>query len=112
MLLPLPEIKMATRRESRMVGRGPVPVGVPRPGTAADGAATRSGFEAADLECAAKRARYIFRTFRIDDYDHADAAIEGARHFLGRDPAALLQQLEDRGLLPPADTDDAMATFW
>src|SRR4051794_19107418 len=111
MLLPLPEIKMAPRRESRMVRRGPVPVGVPRPGTAADGAATRAGFDAADLECAAKRVRYSLRTFRIDDYDHADAAIEGARHFLRRNPAALLQQLEDRGLLPPAYVDHRMATL-
>src|SRR3954451_17603124 len=111
MLLPLPEIKIATRRESRMVGRGPVPVGVPRPGTAADGAATRSGFDPANLECAVERARYSFRNAGLDDHRHADAAIEGSCHFLGRDPSTLLQQLEDRRLLPPVDIDHGMATF-
>src|SRR5437763_654333 len=111
MLLPLPEIKIAIRRESRMVGRGPVPVGVPPAGTAADGAATRAGFDAANLECAAERARYIFRNTGFDDYRHANPAIERSRHFLWRDPAALLQQLEDRGLPPPAEIDRGMAIF-
>src|SRR4051794_11721942 len=111
MLLPLPEIRIATRHESRIVRRGPMPVGVPHTGTAADGAATPSLLDEANLECAAERGRYIFRNARVDAHRHANAAIEGARHFFRRDAAALLQQLEDRGLLPPADIDHGMAIF-
>ena len=62
-------------------------------------AAARPGFDAADLEdffAGASSARQLRGSALADDDGHADAAIEGPRHFLGSDLAALLEQREDR----------------
>src|SRR5689334_19599433 len=100
MLLPRPEIRTATRFGSRIVRRGPVLGRVPAARPAAHGAAALPFFDAADFEHLLARAfeqgahcgHFAFR----DDRDHADAAVEGPRHFPGGNPAALLKEAEDR----------------
>src|SRR3954470_791559 len=98
MLLPRPEIRIATRLGSRMVGRGPIPIAVPCAGLAADGAAATAFLDSSDLEDCLARAlqivRHAVRRFRRDDHGHADAAVEGPRHLLRRQASALLQERE------------------
>src|SRR4051812_21553035 len=92
---PRPEIRMATRLRSRMVGGGPILGRAPCASAPADGAAARALFDAPDLEdgfagafeCCADRVGFASG----DDHGHADAAVEGPRHFLGRDAPAALQ---------------------
>src|SRR5206468_7174998 len=102
---------MATRFWSRIVRRGPVLVRAPRPGDAADGAATRSLLDVANLERSAELRGNGLHKFGWNDHHHADPAIERTRHLLGRDSAAFLQHLEDRRLFPAAGSDHGMAMF-
>src|SRR5574338_1114351 len=105
MLLPRPEIRTATRFGSRIVRDGPVLGRSPGPRAAANGAASSALLDAADLEHSLhlvrvqpleKRVRFA----GIYDPRHSDSAVEGARQLLRADPAARLQQREDRGELP------------
>src|SRR5690348_16394268 len=109
MLLPRPEIRIATRLGSRIVSRGPVLRRVPRAGLAVDGAAALTRFDAPDLHGrgGARRAR----NFRRDDHGHADAAVERPRHLLGRDVPAALEEREDRRQLPALGIDYGVTTF-
>jgi hypothetical protein len=80
-----------------------------------DRAAARSRFDPADLE------HRLFRTFehgahwcgllRSEDDGHADAAVEGARHFFRRNPAAFLKQRENARQLPSVTIYDGMAAI-
>src|SRR6185437_15109390 len=104
MLLPRPEIRIATRFGSRIVSRGPVLRGIPRAGLAVDGAAARALFNATDLEDrlleAENRVSDGLHLAFVGDHRHSDAAVERARHLLRSDSAALLQEREDRRQLP------------
>src|SRR6185312_3501485 len=100
MLLPRPEMKMATRFGSRIVGRVPVLRGVPRASLSMNGAATLTLFDAADLQhrlaCALKHRLDCICLLGSDDHGHAYAAVEGSRHFLRSNVPALLKQRKDR----------------
>src|SRR3954447_19155091 len=96
MLLPRPEIRMATRLGSCIVCRGPILCGIPGSCRPCDGAAALTRFDPAELEHGFARAfengRHLRRPFRRDNDGHADPAIEGPRHLLWSDPSSLLQQ--------------------
>src|SRR5436305_12140267 len=98
MLLPRPEIRMATRLGSCIVCRGPILCGIPASCRPCDGAAALTGFDPADLEhgfaCAFEDGRHFICLLRRDDDGHTDPAIEGPRHFLCSDTPTLLQQRE------------------
>src|SRR6478672_13212130 len=100
MLLPRPEIRIATRLTSRIVGRGPVLRSVPRAGLAVNRASARALLDAADLQhrfaCTFELGGHGGGKLRSDDQHHADAAIERARHLVGSNRAALLEQSEYR----------------
>src|SRR5688500_1650749 len=95
MLLPRPEIRIATRFGSAMMALGPVPVRSPTSRGAADGAAPAPGFDPADLDHGLARAFEVPGDFVLEfgagDHRHSDAAVEGPRHFAGLDAAALLE---------------------
>src|SRR4051794_19438624 len=99
MLLPRPEIRTATRFGSRIVGRGPPLAG--------DRAAAPAFVDSPDFDrkftSFFQRAVDVARTFGRHDVDHANSAIERARHFLRSDPASRLQHGEDRWELPRAN---------
>src|SRR5206468_11380592 len=99
MLLPRPEIRMATRFGSRIVRRGPILRGVPCSGSAGHRAAARTFFDPPYLKHLfvdfAETARNAVRLLSSDDHGHADAAIERPRHLLRSDPACLLEECED-----------------
>src|SRR5689334_5580410 len=115
MLLPRPEIRTPTRRGSRIVGGRPAFLGVPATGTAADGAAPRTSFDAADFEYllagSLKRFSHAPSQTLRDDRDHADAAVERACHLFRRDPSTQLQKGEDRRQLPTICIYDGMAAI-
>src|SRR5437764_15464495 len=100
MLLPRPEIKIATRRTSRIVRRGPVLGRVPRRGLAADGAAAPTVSDAADFEQGFPRSfeprANLFHLFGIDNHRHADPAIECPPHFFRCDVATPMNQRDNR----------------
>src|SRR5262245_45928431 len=97
MLLPRPEMRTATRFESRMVGR--------ESSCGANAAAAQARLDAADVEYRLARGfERVSNTVRLaaaDDGDHSDPAVEGAHHFLGRDLPAGAEFGEDRGQGPP-----------
>src|SRR5688572_21563043 len=97
MLLPRPEMRIATRRGSGMMRDGPAFVGAPA-GRALDRAATASLHNFADAaDGFAGGFEICFNGVNIlccDDGDHADAAIEGAHHFRRGEVAALDKQAE------------------
>jgi hypothetical protein len=102
MLLPRPEIRIATRFGSRIVGRGPVLWRIPRSRRACDGAAAPAFFDLPNPE----GVKLFLNRFCIlggDDHNHPNAAIEGPRHFLGLEPSALLKKRENRGQVPPVN---------
>src|SRR5579884_2803941 len=115
MLLPRPEMRMATRFGSRIVGHGPVLRGVPGARVSVDGAAAGALFDAADLEHrlagALKRRGECLCLFGSDDRGHAYAAVEDPRHFFRSDVSALLEQREDRRQLAPAGIYVGMAAI-
>ena len=84
------------------------------PAGACDRAAALARFDRADAEDRlAGRFELAATTVRIvgcDDHGHADAAVEGARHFVRRDVAAFLEQGEQRRQRPAAGIDDGVAT--
>src|SRR5690348_3042417 len=99
MLLPRPEMRIATRFGSRIVRRGPVLGRVPGPRLTGNGAAAGAFLDAADFECslaaALEQARHLSRKLRSNHDGHADSAVKRPRHFLGGDVAAFLQERED-----------------
>src|SRR5918993_5207180 len=99
MLDPRPEMSTATRARSAMVIGGPGVGRAPRAGAAFDRAAARASRDRTDAVDGLARALEGFGD-RIglgcrDDRDHSDAAVEGPRHFRGRDVTALLHEGED-----------------
>src|SRR6185295_18252302 len=104
MLLPRPEIRIATRFGSRIVGRGPVLARAPCSCRSVDGAAPLAFLDAADLERglagALERVVDLGRILRRDQDSHSDTAVEGPRHFFRSDPPARLQRCENGGQLP------------
>ena len=115
MLLPRPEIRIATRFGSRIVRRGPI-LGAPQVPAWPQTVQPRwPAFDPADLEDrfarAFERAVTASVACRRNDHRHADAAVEGPRHFFRGDPAALLQQREDRRQLPALRIDHGMAAI-
>ena len=102
MFEPRPEIRIATRARSAMVGGGPGFARAPGVGGAADGAAHRAlprfGRCVKTVSPAASSAGVTLRRHRRrDDRDHADAAVEGAGQFARLDRAAGLQEGEQAG---------------
>src|SRR5437764_13427522 len=100
MFEPRPEIRIATRLRSGMVGGGPILGRVPGTGLAAHGAAARPFLDAADLEhfffdATLQLADHGLGILRRDDRGHADPAIEGPRHLFRGNSAALLQKTKD-----------------
>src|SRR5690242_6631583 len=107
MLLPRPEIRIATRFGSRIVRCGPILGRVPGAGPACHGAAATSFFDPADPEGSfagtLDGAHNVVRSVRSDDHDHADAAVESARHFLGCDVSTFLKKCKNRWEFPAID---------
>src|SRR6185369_8621114 len=104
MLLPRPEIRTATRFESRMVGGGPA--------FARDRAAALPGFDAADAKdgfsSPVERSCDPIGLRFAHDQSHSDPAVERARHFLRHYSPARLEFGEDGGKLPQIHVDDRM----
>src|SRR6185369_9266796 len=96
MLLPRPEIRTATRFESRMVGGGPA--------LARDRAAALPGFDPADAKdgfpSPFERSRDPIDLRFADDQGHSDSAVERSRHLLRRYSTARLEFGEDGGKVP------------
>src|SRR5690242_12999613 len=115
MLLPRPEIRIATRRGSGIVVGDPILRRAPASCGAADRAATLPSFDAADAEdglaCAFQLIGHMIDDVLSNDDDHADAAVEGARHLLRSDRAALTQEFEHRRELPTRSIDDCASTL-
>jgi hypothetical protein len=70
----------------------------------ADGAATLAGLDSANLKDRLARARqsggHVLHSIFADNHGHADATVEGACHFFGRDSPAGLQERENLRLFP------------
>src|SRR5215472_2534045 len=113
MLLPRPEIRMATRLGSRIVGSAPVPGRAPAAAAAVHRAAARSLFDPADLEpvLVPERRSYGLALVRFDDQHHSNSAVEGPRHFLGLDLPSGLELGEDRRKQPRVRIDVSMAAI-
>src|SRR5688500_13397989 len=118
MLLPRPEIRIATRRgspafRSGMMSDGPVLARAPAAGRAADRAAAPAAFDMADqgdgfagsLEGLDDRLGFGLG----DDRRHADAAVEGPRHFRRGELSAAGKKREDRRQLPAFRIYDGVA---
>src|SRR3546814_8838727 len=112
MLEPRPEIKMPTRLRSAMMGGGPGSARAPAFGRPGDGAALLPGRNPADAEHGlARRFQFLhdpgslgFAHYR----NHADAAVEGAGHFLGLDIALPLKEGHQPRLGPAVGIDMGM----
>src|SRR5687768_1187915 len=116
MLDPRPEMSTATRARSAMMIGGPGVVRAPRAGAAFDRAAARARRDRTDAMHGFARALEGFGD-RIglgcrDDRDHSDAAVEGTRHFRGRDVATLLHERENARQNPFVDFYHRMAILW
>src|SRR5438552_2537686 len=115
MLLPRPEIRMATRLGSRIMCRGPFSGRVPRSGTPPNGAAPLPRLDTPDFEDGLARTFECIGDGRnltgADDHRHSNAAVEGARHLFRRDSAALLEEREYARQLPPAGIYHSVAIF-
>src|SRR6185369_4066073 len=99
MFEPRPDISIATRLRSRIVGCGPVLIRGPRACLAGDRAAVFACFDAANFERVEHAGNRTGLAGR-DDHRHADATVEGPRHLLGRKASPLLQQSEDGRQVP------------
>src|SRR5437763_16549383 len=99
MLLPRPEIRIATRLGSRIVTGGPILSGVPRARRATHVAASLAKFDPPNLDdsfsSSFESIGHGVEFVGLDDRDHADPAIECAGHFFRRDVPGLLQRLDD-----------------
>src|SRR4051812_42502619 len=110
MLLPRPEMRMATRVlslwGSLMAGGGPILRWAPGACTASHAAAASAGLDASDVEhllAGAFEARRHLRCLVAGENDgHADPAVEGPRHFFGKKASAVLKLGKDRGKIPAA----------
>ena len=115
MLLPRPEMRIATRRGSRIVSDGPVLGSVPSADLPVHRAAPPALFDAADLKHGFSGA-FEFGSdhggmLGSRDHGHADAAIEGPRELAGGDGPALLKKGEDGRQRPARGIDDGVATI-
>src|SRR6476620_5711272 len=113
MLLPRPEIRIATRFGSRIVSCRQVLQRVPWSGPPVHGAAAFATFDAADLEdgftSAFEQVRNLVDVFGRNNHRHSDAAVEGSNHLLGDDASSLLEENKNRGQFPSPGIDDGMA---
>src|SRR4051794_23759750 len=113
MLLPRPEISTPTRLALRIVGRGPIPGGIPAAGLACDRAAALPGFDPADpghgLAGVFEGCGDLVGLIGRNDDRHADAAVECPRHLLRSDLSCVLQQSEDLRVFPTVNFYDSMA---
>src|SRR5687767_11022204 len=100
MLVPRPEIRMATRVGSRMVAGGPLVIRTPAAGGAAHRAATLAVFDCADAVnrlAAPRQGLGGSIGFGLgDDGHHPDAAVESACHLGCGEGSTLLKASEDR----------------
>src|SRR5215217_2160458 len=114
-LLPRPEIRIATDFGSRIVGDGPVSRRNPAACASLDGAATFAGFDPADAEhalsCTFERNRDFVGLLLGNHDGHADSAIEGPRHLLRREVTAFLDKREDQRESPAVRIYDHVTAF-
>src|SRR5438477_5613399 len=104
MLLPRPEIRMATRLGSRIVGCGRA--------FTCDRAPARALLDPPDLEHrlagAFEQRCDLRRLFGRNDHNHADAAVESPRHFFRRNSSALLKHRKYPRQVPALNFYDSM----
>src|SRR5688572_2989374 len=104
MFVPLPEISTATLARSGKVAGAPGLPRAPRLGAAGNGAAARAGFDRADevdrLARPLQRLGHTFGLVTAHGQNHADPAVEGARHLFGLDVALALEERDQPRLLP------------
>src|SRR5687767_6926719 len=109
MLEPRPEIRTATLTLSAMKARAPGAAAEPDLRRAEDGAAALALDHFADAQHRLARLGedplHLGRFGRRDDRDHADAAVEGARHLGGLDIPLRLQEGHERRLRPGSGVD-------
>src|SRR5690242_17190396 len=104
MLLPRPEIRIATRLGSRIVRRGPIRGRIPASCRPADGTPSRALLDPTDLEHGLagtfERRADLCGGVAMHDHSHAHPAVERARHFFSSYPTAALQLAENLRQLP------------
>src|SRR5829696_6377420 len=115
MLLPRPEIRIATDFGSRIVGDGPVSRRIPAACASLDRAATFAGLDPADAEhdlsCTFERNRDLVGLLLGNHDGHADSAIEGSRHLLRLEVTAFLEKRENQWESPAVRIYDRVAAF-
>ena len=115
MFEPRPEIRIATRRAIRHGALRSRPRQTPSALRPAHGAATLAGLDSANLRDRLARARqsggHVLHSIFADNHDHADATVEGAGHFFGRDSPAGLQERENLRLFPAIGFYDRVASL-
>src|SRR5579859_5645005 len=115
MLLPRPEMRIATRLGLRIVGDGPILSGVPNASLAFHSAAAGAFLNPANrkygftrtLEIRDNAGDFIGR----DNHCHSNPAVERAGHFLRRNSPTFLEQDENAWQRPAANINDGMAMF-
>src|SRR5688572_16110578 len=111
---PRPERRIPTLTRSAIMGGAPGRAGAPGFGRALDGAAFLAARDLADaVDALAGCAQVALDRCRVvwaDDYGHADAAVEGARHFLRLDIPLRLQESHQPRLRPGVGIDRGVKT--
>src|SRR5258708_34106869 len=104
MLLPRPEMRIATQPGLRIVDDGPILGGIPAARLACHRAAARTFLDPADCEyCFAGTFQCLsdrVGLFCTNNHRHSNSAVERPRHFFRRKSTAFLKQRENKREMP------------